>query len=83
MVGARKMASRYLTEDEIRDILCEDSGSEGFVSDSFDTDEEVEDCIGKFVSEFLFVSYKLTHFIVSYMTAPCSLHLSLLELFSL
>lgn len=56
------MASRYLTEDEIRGILCEDSGSEGFISDDFDTDREAEDIIGKFLCIFCVYNLSLVMF---------------------
>lgn len=58
------MATRYLTEDDIRDILFEDSGSEGFISDDFDTDEHVEDIIGKFIYLFcLLFAICLFHYV--------------------
>lgn len=57
-----KMASCYLKEDEIQDILCEDSGSEGFIHDDFDTDKEVEDIIVKIL---IFCCYYLQLTIVT------------------
>ena len=50
---------------------------------SFDTDGEVEDCIGKFMYKFVFVAYKLTHFIVCYMTATYSLHIFISTIFTI
>lgn len=53
----------YLKGYEIYDILCEDSGYEGFISDNFHIDKEIEYSIGKL---FVFLCLLLINWVFHY-----------------